>query len=69
MSRAAPPASPELRALRQRTGRKAAAVTRQLRVRRDQRFGPEGSERGSRPVDGDIPLILARIRARHLAEE
>lgn len=43
-------------------GRKAALATKAKRVRRSARYGPDGSHRGSAPVDWDFAGVLARLR-------
>lgn len=54
-------ASPQTRRNRVAGGRKAAAFVK--RARRDGRYGPEGSHRGSDQVAFPIAETLARIRA------
>lgn len=55
----------EANARRSAAAKKAAAVAARQRAQRAL-YGPEGSERGARPVDGDIGRIMARLRARQL---
>lgn len=55
------PATPQAKRNRSAGGRKAAAFV--ARARRDGRYGPEGSHRGSDQVGFSIGETLARIRA------
>lgn len=55
------PASPQARRNRSAGGRKAAEFVK--RARRDGRYGPDGSARGSDQVRFSIADTLARIRA------
>lgn len=55
------PSSAQTRRNRVTGGRKAATFVK--RARRDGRYGPDGSARGSAPAAFDIGETLARIRA------
>jgi hypothetical protein len=57
-------ASDQTRRNRVTAGKKAAATVKARRVQRNDRFGPEGSHRGSTPVEWDFAGVLARLRAR-----